>query len=148
MSAPYFALDRIGRAVGRAQTVEIPLPPLTIAGTGIVLPDLEEGAATHLYRIAQEATTNAARYARATAIAIDLRTSGRKLQLSITDNGIGLSAGLAQGRPGMGLKIMEYRARMLGGTVAFDEPGQGTRIVLTAPLHLLRQSREKMKKAI
>jgi two-component system, NarL family, sensor histidine kinase UhpB len=107
------------------------------------LPDLEEGAATHLYRIAQEATTNAARYARATTIAIDLRTSGRKLQLSITDNGIGLSAGLAQGRPGMGLKIMEYRARMLGGTVAFEEPGQGTRIVLAAPLHLLRQSKPK-----
>ncbi|HVF17386.1 MAG TPA: PAS domain-containing protein [Steroidobacteraceae bacterium] len=112
------------------------------------LPDLEEGAATHLYRIAQEATTNAARYARATTIAIDLRTTGRKLQLSITDNGIGLSAGLAQGRPGMGLKIMEYRARMLAGTVAFEEPGQGTRIVLTAPLHLLRQSKEKMRKAI
>lgn len=112
------------------------------------LPDLEEGAATHLYRIAQEATTNAARYARSTAIEIDLRTIGRKLQLSITDNGIGLSAGLAQGRPGMGLKIMEYRARMLGGTVSFDEPGHGTRIVLTAPLHLLRQSKEKMKRAI
>lgn len=112
------------------------------------LPDLEEGAATHLYRIAQEGTTNAARYARATAINVDLRVVGRKLQLSVTDNGIGLSAGLAQGRPGMGLKIMEYRARMLGGTVAFEEPGQGTRIVLTAPLHLLRQSKEKMKKAI
>jgi two-component system, NarL family, sensor histidine kinase UhpB len=112
------------------------------------LPDLEEGAATHLYRIAQEATTNAARYARATTINIDLRAVGRKLQLSVADNGIGLSAGLAQGRPGMGLKIMEYRARMLGGTVSFDEPGKGTRIVLTAPLHLLRQSKEKMRKAI
>jgi two-component system, NarL family, sensor histidine kinase UhpB len=43
---------------------------------------------------------------------------------------------------------MEYRARMLGGTVAFEEPGQGTRIVLAAPLHLLRQSKEKMRKAI
>lgn len=112
------------------------------------LPELEEGAATHLYRIAQEATTNAARYARATTIAIDLRTTGRKLQLSIADNGIGLSAGLAQGKPGMGLKIMEYRARMLGGAVNFEEPGKGTRIVLTAPLHLLRQSKEKMKRAI
>jgi PAS domain S-box-containing protein len=112
------------------------------------LPDLEEGAATHLYRIAQEATTNAARYARAKSILIDLRTSGRKLQLSITDDGIGLSAGLAQGRPGMGLKIMEYRSRMLGGTIAFEEPGQGTRIVLTAPLHLLRQAKDKLRRAI
>ncbi len=105
------------------------------------LPDLEESAATHLYRIAQEATTNAARYARATSIAIDLRTIGRKLQLSITDDGIGLSAGLAQGSPGMGLKIMEYRARMLGGTVNFEEPDQGTRIVLAAPLTMVRRSR-------
>jgi PAS domain S-box-containing protein len=112
------------------------------------LPDLEEGAATHLYRIAQEATTNAARYARAKSILIDLRTSGRKLQLSITDDGIGLSAGLAQGRPGMGLKIMEYRSRMLGGTIAFEEPGRGTRIVLTAPLHLLRQAKDKLRRAI
>ncbi|MFL6578860.1 MAG: PAS domain-containing protein [Povalibacter sp.] len=115
---------------------------------GQKLPDLEEGAATHLYRIAQEATTNAARYARAKSIVIDLRTSGRKLQLSITDDGIGLSAGLAQGRPGMGLKIMEYRARMLGGTIAFEEPGPGTRIVLSAPLHLLRQARDKLRRAI
>lgn len=112
------------------------------------LPDLEEGAATHLYRIAQEATTNAARYARASAITIDLRTVGRKLQLSIADNGIGLAAGLAHGQPGMGLKIMEYRGRMLGGAVAFEEPAKGTRIVLTAPLHVLRQSKEKMKRAI
>lgn len=120
----------------------------TFTTGGQQLPDLEEGAATHLYRIAQEATTNAARYARAKSIAIDLRTVGRKLQLSITDDGIGLSAGLAQGRPGMGLKIMEYRSRMLGGTINFDEPGRGTRIVLAAPLHLLRQSKDKLRRAI
>jgi two-component system, NarL family, sensor histidine kinase UhpB len=112
------------------------------------LPDLEEGAATHLYRVAQEATTNAARYARAKSISIDLRSTARKLQLAIADDGIGLSAGLAQGRPGMGLKIMEYRARMLGGTINFEEPGAGTRIVLSAPLHLLRQSKEKLRRAI
>ena len=48
----------------------------TFANGGQKLPDLEEGAATHLYRIAQEATTNAARYARAKSIAIDLRIDG------------------------------------------------------------------------
>ncbi len=109
------------------------------------LPELEEGAATHVYRVAQEATTNAARYARAKAIAIELRTVNRKLQLSIADDGIGLTAGLAQGHPGMGLKIMEYRARMLGGNVAFEEPGQGTEIVLTAPLHMLKAAKEKRR---
>lgn len=115
----------------------------TFSNGGPKLPELEEGAATHLYRIAQEATTNAARYARAKAIDIELRSSGRKLQLSIKDDGIGLSAGLAHGAPGLGLKIMEYRARMLGGTINFEEPGPGTRIVLSAPLSLLRQSRQK-----
>ncbi len=115
----------------------------TFAMSGQKLPDLEEGAATHVYRVAQEATTNAARYARAKSIAVELRTVGRKLQLSIADDGIGLSAGLAQRTPGLGLKIMEYRARMLGGNVAFEEPGKGTRIVLTAPLHMLKQSKEK-----
>jgi signal transduction histidine kinase len=91
-----------------------------------------------LYRIAQEATTNAARYARAKHIDIELRTTPRKLHLSVTDDGIGLSAGLAQGKPGLGLKIMEYRAHMMGGTVAFEEPGSGTRVALACPLNLLR----------
>jgi signal transduction histidine kinase len=45
----------------------------------------------------------------------------------------------------MGLKIMEYRARMLGGTVAFEESKPGTRIVLAAPLHLLRQTKDKKR---
>lgn len=43
MTAPYFALDRIARALGKTQSFDVPLPPLTIAGTGIVLPDLDEG---------------------------------------------------------------------------------------------------------
>ena len=120
----------------------------SFTSNGQKVPDLEEGAATHLYRIAQEATTNAARYARAKSVEIELRTVGRKLQLSISDDGIGLSAGLAQGKPGLGLKIMEYRARMLGGKVAFEEPDRGTKIVLTAPLHMLKPSRDKKRLAV
>ncbi|MDY0066712.1 MAG: PAS domain S-box protein [Steroidobacteraceae bacterium] len=119
----------------------------TFTNNGQKLPDLEEGAATHLYRIAQEATTNAARYARAKSIQIDLRSTGRKLQLTIADDGIGLSAGLRQGgRPGLGLKIMEYRAHMLGGEISFEEPGVGTRIVLSAPLSVVRQTKGRGKR--
>ena len=111
------------------------------------LPELDEGSATHLYRIAQEATTNAARYARAKSIRIELRSSPRKLYLTITDDGIGLSVGLAQGKPGLGLKIMEYRAHMMGGTVAFEEPGVGTHIVLTCSLALLRKGRSQDRRS-
>ncbi|MBC7984650.1 MAG: PAS domain-containing protein [Candidatus Obscuribacterales bacterium] len=111
------------------------------------LPELDEGSATHLYRIAQEATTNAARYARAKHIAIELRTTPRKLHLSIADDGIGLSAGLAQGKPGLGLKIMEYRAHMMGGVVGFEEPGVGTRVAFTCPLTLLRSDRNQQRRS-
>ena len=108
------------------------------------LPELDEGSATHLYRIAQEATTNAARYAQAHQLRIALRTTTRKLQLEVSDDGIGLSKGLASRPPGMGLKIMEYRARMMGGTISFEEPeGHGTAVILTCSLQLLRQSRSR-----
>ena len=105
------------------------------------LPDLDEGQATHLYRIAQEATTNAARHSHATAVTIELRTTARRLYLSITDNGIGLKNGLSKGTPGMGLKIMEYRARTIGGSIAFDTLQRGTRIALSCSLLLLRRRR-------
>lgn len=111
----------------------------TFGATGGNLPELEEGPATHLYRIAQEATTNAARYAKATRIDIDLKMTSRTLQLTVSDDGIGLTAGLDQGRPGMGLKIMEYRARTLGASLKFEEPAVGTRVLLKCPLKFLRQ---------
>jgi PAS domain S-box-containing protein len=111
------------------------------------LPELDEGSATHLYRIAQEATTNAARYARCKSVQIELRSTPRKLHLSITDDGIGLSRGLAHGKPGLGLKIMEYRAHMMGGTVAFEEPGVGTRVLLSCSLNLLRPGRSHVRRS-
>jgi PAS domain S-box-containing protein len=112
------------------------------------LPDLDEGQATHLYRIAQEATTNAARHAQATAVTIELRTTARRLYLSITDNGIGLKNGLSKGQPGMGLKIMEYRARTIGGSISFETLQKGTRIALSCSLQLLRKSRDHKSKVV
>lgn len=106
--------------------------------------ELDEGLATHIYRIAQEATTNAARHARAKDVHIELRTTARRLYLSITDNGIGLNAGLSNGKPGIGLKIMEYRARTIGGTINFETLKIGTRIALSCPLQLLRKQRGKL----
>ncbi|MGE0115986.1 MAG: response regulator [Steroidobacteraceae bacterium] len=107
------------------------------------LTELDEGLATHIYRIAQEATTNAARHARASNIHIELRTTARRLYLSVTDNGIGLDTGLSNGKPGIGLKIMEYRARTVGGTISFETLKSGTRIALSCPLQLLRKQRGK-----
>ncbi|MGC3981825.1 MAG: PAS domain-containing protein [Steroidobacteraceae bacterium] len=116
----------------------------TFDDTHAQVTELDEGLATHIYRIAQEASTNAARHARAKSIHIELRTTARRLYLSITDNGIGLEAGLSKGKPGIGLKIMEYRARTLGGTINFETLKKGTRIALSCPLQLLRKQRGKL----
>jgi PAS domain S-box-containing protein len=83
-----------------------------------VSPDLtlRESAASHLYRIAQEALTNTARHGRASAVAIFLLITKHKFLLRITDNGTGFGE-TARSGSGMGLKIMKYRAGMIGATL-------------------------------
>src|SRR5262249_8801975 len=90
--------------------------------------------ANHLYRIAQEAVRNAVRHGQARSIRLHLSAARAKVKLSITDDGIGMP-GDALDAVGMGLKIMCYRARMLGGDVSFEpvEPS-GTRVVCECPL--------------
>jgi PAS domain S-box-containing protein len=90
--------------------------------------------ANHLYRIAQEAVRNAVRHGRARTIRLHLTVSRAKVTLAITDDGIGLPED-AMDASGMGLKIMRYRARMLGGEIHFEnvEP-TGTRVVCECPL--------------
>lgn len=74
---------------------------------------LTETNASHLYRITQEALTNASRHGHASLVDISLTEEVKGFMLRITDNGVGL----AQSEPsasGMGLKIMKYRADMIG----------------------------------
>lgn len=71
-------------------------------------------AATHLYRIAQEAVTNAIRHGHARRITISLNQCLGRVSLSITDNGEGIGA-LSPKRKGLGLRVMQYRAGLLQG---------------------------------
>jgi signal transduction histidine kinase len=76
-----------------------------------------ETNASHLYRITQEALTNAARHGRASLVDIVLIAKEDGFSLKITDNG----AGFARATPspsGMGLKIMKYRADIIGAEFA------------------------------
>ena len=72
--------------------------------------------ATHLYRIAQEAVSNAVKHSRATQRRHPARARDGMLELSVADDGVGLSAA-AKEASGMGLHIMDYRARTIGGTL-------------------------------
>ena len=89
---------------------------------------LDESCGGHLYRIAQEALTNAARHAQATHVDIRLQVAESKFALSIIDDGIGLDRS-RKSHSGMGLKLMNYRAGMMGATLEIlqNEP-RGTTI--------------------
>lgn len=87
---------------------------------------LDAATKTHLYRIAQEALTNAARHANAQGVAIRLRVLGQRVSLSIEDDGIGLPP---DRDAGMGLKIMHYRAEIIGATLRISAGrSSGTKI--------------------
>ena len=85
-------------------------------------------AGIHLYRIAQEAVTNAAKHARSQHIVISLVAAAGRVKMIIEDDGIGI-ANVPLNPAGMGLRIMEYRARMIGATFMIHNlPQRGTTI--------------------
>jgi two-component system CheB/CheR fusion protein len=89
--------------------------------------------ATHMYRIAQEAVSNAVRHGQAERIKISLAAGARQTRLRIQDDGIGFPETTGDG-PGMGVHIMEYRARIVGGTLDISSTmGEGTTVTCTLP---------------
>jgi PAS domain S-box-containing protein len=86
---------------------------------------LNEDFATHLYRIAQEALTNVVRHSLASEVAIGLEIVGNELQLRVDDNGRGFTHQPPDGVAGLGLKMMRYRARMLGGDLVLETSANG-----------------------
>ena len=80
------------------------------------VPSLDAEAATHLYRIAQEALHNAAKHADAQRIVLSLRRQDDRLILQVRDDGAGIVGSSGNGK-GMGLHIMQYRAEAIGGVL-------------------------------
>ena len=101
------------------------------SGTGTVQ---SKAMATHLYRIAQEAVTNAIKHGRARSIVLSLEISSEKIELGVQDDGVGIAGGKLKDCRGMGLHIMDYRARSIGGTFSFSPaPDGGTLISCCVP---------------
>ena len=93
----------------------------------------DPAAATHLYRIAQEAVTNAARHGHAKRISILLASSEKNLMLTVNDDGSGVQKP-AHTHTGMGIRTMKYRAEALGGSLIFsNRPQGGTSVVCIIP---------------
>ncbi len=92
----------------------------------VLIPDAH--VATHLYRIAQEAVNNALKHSQAGEILLNLEDTGDLLTLTVRDNGRGAAKSPASGT-GMGLRVMKYRADLIGAKLDLDSaPRRGTRV--------------------
>ncbi len=92
----------------------------------------DEAVALNLYRIAQEAVTNAIKNGKATVVTIRLVRDRKGLSLTIKDNGKGFSA--ARVSQGMGLHIMKYRADVVGAKFTVESAeGKGTLVTCLLP---------------
>jgi signal transduction histidine kinase len=80
-------------------------------------PDLEPHVALHLYRIAQEAINNVLRHSSANEILVTLSSAGGRAILAIEDNGCGFDPATRLNDHRLGLRLMDYRAAMVGGTL-------------------------------
>lgn len=93
------------------------------------IPEIDKTLATALYRIGQEAVTNAIRHADATTIIVELRTDIHGLVLIVEDNGIGFDPADNAKQTGFGLESMMERANLAGGWLDITSViGKGTRI--------------------
>ncbi len=94
---------------------------------------MEPEQATALFRICQEALTNTARHAQATAVTIKLESRRDSLQLVVADNGVGIPETKVSDRRSLGLLGMKERVALFGGEITIrGNPGNGT--IVTACL--------------
>lgn len=98
------------------------------------IPIIDIARATHIYRIVQQAIHNALKHGKPKNVIVEIMISDNQVTLSITDDGSGLKSGWDQ-TSGIGLRSMNYRARIIGGTFSIDPvKPYGTRVICTFKL--------------
>ncbi len=88
-----------------------------------------------LFRVTQEALSNAARYAQATSLSVTLVEGRQHISLSISDNGIGFNSQTIQASGHFGLIGMRERVMAVGGAFSIDSKSTGTTIETTIPIN-------------
>jgi signal transduction histidine kinase len=88
----------------------------------------------HLYRIAQEAVTNAVKHGKARTVLVSLSAEDGQCTLRVEDDGKGTAGGVFRKSGGSGVAIMQYRARSVGGRLALEPVSpSGTAVVCCVP---------------
>ena len=157
-NAAYKIGDGLGKVLGHIRALSRGLAPVEIDGDGLMaalaelalrtqelhnihcafycdepVRVLDNQAAMHLYRLSQEAVTNAIKHGAPRSIVISLATDGNLITLTIADNGRGF-AKLPQKPTGAGLRIMRYRAELIGASLTLTPgPRQGAVLTCTLP---------------
>lgn len=102
---------------------------------------ISEQKQMHIYRIVQEAVSNAIRYAECTKISIQLYREDDMLYVTIEDNGKGSKFYESDEGDGLGLENMRSRTKALSGSIEFDSmQGQGTVISIGIPIGSKKES--------
>jgi len=108
-------------------------PRLEISVSEVARLGLSPAASDHLYRIAQEALTNALKHAHANSIKVTLDVERERVRLEVCDDGSGVEA-VGKSAPGLGLRTMRYRASMIGARFEIAPFGpNGTRVICDCP---------------
>ncbi len=87
------------------------------------LPELKKPAEIHIYRIVQECIGNAIKHGAARRIIIEFRLRAGVHSFLVSDDGSGFKS--SEKHSGMGMNIMNYRARMIGGVIRVEKPARG-----------------------
>jgi signal transduction histidine kinase len=120
------SLDDGLHAALTAITQTLPIPVQLHIGPG----ELPEDLATTAYFVAAEAVANAAKYSRATSIAVRVAQSADDVRIRVEDDG----CGGAMPRPGSGLSGLVDRVAAVGGSLSMNSPaGLGTTIEAVLP---------------
>jgi signal transduction histidine kinase/streptogramin lyase len=118
-------LDRLTEASGVRFVADLASLPV----------ELPSEVAINVFRIAQEAANNVVKHARATEAHVALGFRDASIALTVSDNGDGFAVGAGRRRSGFGLRSIEERTRLLGGTQELQSvPGRGTTVTVRIPL--------------
>lgn len=122
------AVRALARSLAQASGLDIgvDIPPL---------PPLDSDLQTLVFRVAQEALSNAVRHAQAGSVLVRIVASGGLLQLQVADDGRGCDPEAALTSGGSGLGGMRERLRLYDGRLELrSAPGEGTRVRAVVPL--------------
>jgi signal transduction histidine kinase len=97
---------------------------------------LDPKRAVHLYRIVQEAVSNSVKHGKAKRVRITATTKENELTLIVVDNGSGLSRKTIT-HPGLGLRTMAYRARMVGAELTAERVADPGGTIIRCTCHII-----------